>query len=177
MKKPDKYKVLIWAIAILLATNISMGFSFIYHKRQDRKMEEQANKSTVGEQEQRRTRFFKEQLNLRPGQMETFRQLNRDYNRNAGQINHDLETLRIQMVEEMGKENPSQAKLDSIASSIGKIHSKLKKETIGYYLSMKKECDKQQSGKLNEIFLSVLKQKEGRKSPGHHRNRYGANRK
>lgn len=171
MAKSNKYRILTWIIAILLATNISMGFSFFYHKIQDRKMMEQTEEAAIEVPAQRRTRFFREQLNLRREQMDTFRELNRTFNRNAWQINHDLEALRIEMVNEMGKENPIQSRLDSIATQIGEFHTKLKKETIAYYLAMSKECNKEQREKLNEIFMSVLKQNEDVKLPEYGRNR------
>ncbi|MBN1986431.1 MAG: periplasmic heavy metal sensor, partial [Prolixibacteraceae bacterium] len=110
-------------------------------------------------------------LNLRFEQMETFRQLNRNFNQNAWQINHNLEVLRIEMVEEMGKENPDQAKLASISRQIGELHTNLKNETIAYYLAMKSECDESQREKLNEIFMSVLQQNEDVKLPQNGRNR------
>ena len=171
MANSNKYRTLIWIIVILLATNISMGVSFLYHKIQDKKITEQTEETTIEVPAQRRTRFFREQLNLRFDQMNTFRQLNRDFNRDAWQINHDLEGLRIKMVEEMGKEIPDREKLDSISAQIGRLHTKLKEETIKYYLAMKNECDEQQRKRLNEIFMSVLQQNEDVKLPQHGGNR------
>lgn len=171
MVKSNTYRILIWIIVILLATNISMGVSFLYHKNQDKKMMEQTKEAALEVPAERRTRFFREQLNLRRDQMDTFRQLNRNFNQNAWQINNDLEALRIEMVEEMGKENVNKSKLDSISTKIGEFHTKLKKETIAYYLAMKNECNEQQREKLNEIFMSVLKQNEDVKLPQHGRNR------
>lgn len=171
MAKPNKYRILIWTIVILLATNISMGFSFLYHKMQDKKMMEQTEETAIEIPAERRTRFFREQLHLRFEQMEIFRQLNRDFNRTAWQINHDLEVLRIEMVEEMGKETPDQETLNSISTKIGEFHTQLKNETIAYYLAMKSECDEGQREKLNEIFMSVLQQNEDVKLPQNGRNR------
>lgn len=171
MKKSNKYQILVWIIVILLATNISMGVSFLYHKQQDKKMSEQTEEATVNIPAERRTRFFREQLDLHRDQMDTFRELNRNFNRSAWQINHDLEVLRVKMVEQMGKEKPDQAKLDSVSTQIGGLHTKLKNETIAYYLAMKKECDEQQREKLNEIFMSVLQQNEDVKLPQNGRNR------
>ncbi|QGY44391.1 periplasmic heavy metal sensor [Maribellus comscasis] len=171
MAKSNKYRILIWAIVILLATNISMGFSFLYHKMQDKKAMEQTEEVAIEIPAERRTRFFREQLDLRFDQMDTFRELNRNFNQKAWQINHDLETLRHEMVEEMGKESPVQTKLDSISTQIGELHTKLKKETIAYYLAMKNECDEQQREKLNEIFMSVLQKNEDVKLPKYGRNR------
>jgi hypothetical protein len=172
MAKSNRYRILIWIIVILLATNISMGFSFLYHKIQDRKMLEQTDEAPIEVPAERRTRFFRDQLNLRFDQMDTFRQLNRNFNWNARQINQNLEALRVEMVEEMGKESSDQEKLDSISTQIGELHANLKKETIAYYLAMKNECDEQQRKKLNQIFMSVLKQNEDVKLPEHGRNRF-----
>ncbi|MCG6188209.1 hypothetical protein [Maribellus maritimus] len=171
MVKSNKYRILIWAIAILLATNISMGFSFFYHKMQDKKTMEQTEEVAIEVPAERRTRFFREQLDLRFDQMDTFRELNRSFNQKAWKINHDLEALRHEMVEEMGKESPVQTKLDSISVQIGELHTELKKETIAYYLAMKNECDEQQREKLNEIFMSVLQKNEDVKLPKYGRNR------
>lgn len=49
-----------------------------------------------------------------PEQVNQFRELNRDYNRTAVEITHQLESLRAEMVEEMGKPEPIQQRLDEI---------------------------------------------------------------
>lgn len=172
MAKSNTYRIYLWVIVILLATNLSMGVSFLYHKQQDKKIVEQSQEAAIEIPAQRRTRFFMEQLNLRQDQMDVFRQLNRNFNQNAWQINHQLEDLRIEMVTELGKENPEKENLDSIALKIGSLHSELKEITMDYYLNMKKECDEEQKVKLNDIFMSVLQQNEDVKLPQNGRNRF-----
>ncbi len=164
-------KFLIWAVVILLATNLSMGISFWYHKHQDKKFLEQIEETSIEVPAQRRTRFFREQLNLRQDQMNTFRDLNREFNRNAWEITHQLESLRVEMVHELGKKNPSDRELKSISGKIGELHTRLKEETISYYLKMKVVCDEQQQEKLNEIFISMLKQNEDVQLPQQGRKR------
>ena len=156
----NKYRVLIWIIVILVATNLSMGISFLYHKQQDRNRMEAMKEEAIEVPAQRRSRFFRQELNLRPGQMDRFRKLNRDFNRTAWGVTHQLETLRIEMVEELGKSNPDSKKLDQIAKNIGDLHREMKKETMDYYLEMRAECDAAQQEKLNEIFMSVLSNKQ-----------------
>ncbi len=165
MTTRNKYRILIWVIVILVATNLSMGFSFLYHKQQDKKLLEQTEQETIELPAQQRTRFFREQLNLEPGQVEVFRELNRSFNRTAWQINHQLERLRVDMVREMGRENPDKQKLESISEDIGDLHTRLKNETIDYYLSMKEVCNQDQQTRLNEIFLSVLEGNEDVRLP------------
>ena len=70
------YRTLIWIIVILLATNLSMGVSFLYHKQQDKKFMEQMEETAIKVPSEMRTRFFREQLNLRQDQMDIFRELN-----------------------------------------------------------------------------------------------------
>jgi Spy/CpxP family protein refolding chaperone len=161
----NKYRVLIWVIVILVATNLSMGISFWYHKQQDKKLAEQTEQEAIDLPAQQRTRFFREQLNLEPQQMEVFRELNRDFNRTAWQINHQLEGLRIEMVTEMGSSTPDKTRLETISNEIGKLHTLLKNETIDYYLAMKEICNEEQKKKLNEIFISVLQNNEDVRLP------------
>ncbi len=173
MKKPA-YRSLVWIIAILIATNLSMGISFLYHKQQDKKFMNQIEEAAIKVPSERRTRFFREQLNLDAEQLTRFRELNRSYNKTAWQISHQLEVLRREMVQELGRENSNKKVLKSISSQIGELHSELKDKTIDYYLGMKSVCNEEQRNKLNEIFISMLKKNEDVSLPkygGRHRNR------
>lgn len=156
----NTYRILIWVIVILVATNLSMGLSFWYHRHQEMKEVEKADNQQTEMPSEQRARFFKEQLNLSPEQMDVFRELNREFNRSARKESNELEELRLVMVEEMGKSSPSQERLDSIAREVGGHHSELKEITMNYYLKMKAECDSVQQEKLKEIFLTVSKSKE-----------------
>ena len=156
----NTYRILIWVIVILAAINLSMGISFVYHKQQDKKFMTQLEEAAIEVPSERRTRFFKEQLNLGRDQMDLFRELNREFNRTAWRITHQLEALRAEMVRELGKEKPRAKTLDSISKNIGELHTDLKQETIDYYLRLKAACNEEQQAKLNEIFISMLKKNE-----------------
>lgn len=169
----NKYRILVWIVVILLATNLSIGISYFYHKQQDKKLNEQVENAAIEVPAQRRARFFREQLNLNREQVNSFRDFNRDFNRTAWSITHELQALRLEMIRELGAENPNLEKLDSISTKIGLLHEDLKNETIDYYLAMRDVCDENQQQKLNEIFLSMLQQDEDIKLPrrGRMRNR------
>lgn len=173
MIKLKTYRTLSWVIVILLATNLSMGISFLYHKQQDKKMVEKLEDINIEMPAQQRTKFFREQLNLQPEQMDKFRDWNREFNRTGWSITHQLEDLRIEMINELGKETPDQNKLEMITIDIGSLHSELKKVTIDYYMKMKAGCNEEQKKKLNDIFISMLKKNEDVKLPGG----YGRNRR
>ena len=160
MATRNTYRILIWVIVILVATNLSMGISFIYHRNQDKKFMEQLEEAAIKVPSEQRTRFFRDQLNLSMDQVDIFRELNRSFNQTAWQITHELEAMRAEMVKELGEEKPSDRQLQSIAKQIGELHTKLKEVTIDYYLKMKEVCDEDQKIKLNEIFVSMLKKNE-----------------
>lgn len=155
----NTYRILVWVIVILVATNMSMGLSFWYHKHQETKdLDQSAGRIELPSEQ--RTRFFRDQLGLNAEQLNQFRNLNREFNRGARVISDELEELRVQMVDEMGKNEPSKPLLDSISKQIGELHTQLKEQTITYYLGMKEVCDSKQQEKLKEIFLEASRAKE-----------------
>lgn len=166
MVKTTTYRTLVWVIVILVATNLSMAVTFLYHKQQDIKSSKQLQETAIEVPTEQRTRFFREQLNLAPEQVTQFRELNRNYNRTAWEITHQLERLRAEMVEEMGMPEADRQRLDEITKEIGELHTRLKNVTIDYYMGMKTASDEEQKEKLNEIFKSMLKQNEDVKLPG-----------
>jgi hypothetical protein len=165
MAAKNKYRILIWVIAILVAVNLSMGISFFYHTEQDKLMMKQTEEENIEIPAQQRTRFFREQLDLNPQQVDLFRELNRDFNRTTGQIQNQLSELRIIMVNEMGLKDPDMEKLNEIAIQIGDLHEELKIITIEYYLAMKEVSTEEQQAKLHKIFLSVLNENKDIRLP------------
>ncbi|MBN1819361.1 MAG: periplasmic heavy metal sensor [Prolixibacteraceae bacterium] len=173
MEKRKTYRLLVWIIVILLATNISMAVSFLVHKNNDKQEAQQQTEEVTGIPEEQRTRFFREQLNLTQEQMEPFREFNREYNRASNLIARDLADLRTQMIVELGKEESDREKLDEISTEIGNLHKELKNITIDYYNKMNQVCDPQQRKKLNEMFLSLLEKTErGTQQPRGHKYRF-----
>lgn len=171
MVKKNTYRILVWVVVILAATNLSMGISFWYHKQQDKKAAKE--QQPVEMPSEQRTRFFREQLQLQPEQMDVFRELNRNYNRSARRISNQLALLRINMVEEMSETSADTTKLHAISGEIGELHKTLKNLTADYYLDMKAVCDTKQQEKLKEIFLSMTKSKEDVSLPQRGGHRYG----
>ena len=134
---------------------------------------EQLEEAAIKVPSEKRTRFFRDQLDLSIDQVNLFRDLNRSFNQTAWRLTHQLEALRADMVRELGKENPSNRSLKSIAKHIGELHTELKEETIDYYLKMKVVCTEEQQEKLNEIFISMLKKNEDVSLPEYGRRNQG----
>jgi len=168
-------KTLLWITLILFAINLSMAISFLYHRNEESGETKKEDTDKTDLTEELRGRTFRDQLNLRPEQMDPFREFTRSYNQNANGISRKLEEMRINMVAELGKENSDTALLRLIARNIGEEHTRLKDLTIRYYQSLNKMCSSEQRGKLNAIFMSTVNKTEEGKYPqqGGGRHRYG----
>ncbi|HAH25389.1 MAG TPA: hypothetical protein DCL77_16805, partial [Prolixibacteraceae bacterium] len=152
MNPNTKYRILIWIIVILVATNLSTISSFYYNRiseAKESKMEDQ--KVIPGEQ---RARFFRDQLNLNDEQLDQFRDINRTFNRTARGIEMNLAQLREDLIKELGTQNPDTTRLNQMATEVGNNHRELKQLTNTFYLNMKKICSAEQQAKLHEIFQS-----------------------
>ena len=166
-------KIYIWLIIILLVTNLATIGSVLYHVYTDKKAEPVQKTEMPNEQ---RTRFLVEQLNLNVEQADQFRNLNRTFNRTANPVTHELEQLRLEMLEELAASQPDKDKLENIAREIGDLHTELKETTIDFYLQMKSICTVEQQTKLYQIFHSMLNQEEDVKLPrGRHQGGRGRN--
>lgn len=151
-----KYRISLWIIVILLATNLATIGSFYYHRvteNSQTKTEQKEQQSIPGEQ---RTRFFREQLGLNDEQLVHFREINRNFNRTAKQLELNLAQLREEMIDELGRQNPDTARLDQITAEVGRNHRQLKQVTATFYLEMKNRCTPEQQNKLQELFKAML---------------------
>ncbi|HCY40579.1 MAG TPA: hypothetical protein DHV48_04380 [Prolixibacteraceae bacterium] len=156
MNPTNKYRILIWIIVILIATNLSTIGSFYYHRiteLQAAKVKQDEQTNIPGEQ---RTRFFRDELNLDANQTDQFREINRTFNRAARNIETNLALLREELITELGTQNPDSTHLNQIATEVGNNHRELKQVTSNFYLNMKKICTAEQQTKLHEIFQSML---------------------
>lgn len=172
MKTETKHRALIWAIVILAATNLSTLGSFYYHRLTELNAEKKIQEEQTNIPGDRRTRFFKDELNLDDNQLDEFRDINRNFNRTARSIEANLSLLREDLIKELGAQNPDTVRLNELASEIGDNHRELKEITSAFYLKMKKICTPEQQLKLHSIFQSMLN-KDSQVALPQQRNRWG----
>jgi Spy/CpxP family protein refolding chaperone len=161
MMTQTKYRILIWLVFILFAMNIATIASLFFHTRLTKapaSTQQNADQSVV--KAEQGARFFREKLNLDPAQTTRFQEINREYNRTAHRIAYDLEQLRMEMVEQMGKAESDTVMLNAICREIGNLHEQLKKLTVDYYLKMKSSCREDQRVKLNYIFKEMVQKED-----------------
>lgn len=156
MNATNKYRILIWIIVILVATNLSTIGSFYYHRITESKVTEVKQEEQTNIPGEQRTRFFRDELNLDADQIDQFREINRTFNRTARGIEMNLAQLREDLITELGTQNPDSTRLNQMAIEVGNNHRELKQVTTTFYLDMKKICTAEQQVKLHEIFQSML---------------------
>jgi hypothetical protein len=159
MKTETKYNLLIWGIVILAVMNISTVLTVVYH-RQDSKAEVLSDnpEKILPEDESLRYsgRYFRDQLGLTRSQMAEFTTFNYNFRQQVRDINNNLNSYRIKMLDEMSASQSNVSRLDMLSDSIGLLHSNLKKLTYKYYFDLKNICDDQQKVKLEQMFMGVF---------------------
>jgi len=143
-------------ILFLLVTNISTVITTIvknnkYIITETQRIDEQVQipSSGIG-------RFFRDQLDLNSDQHFQFRDFRKVYHKKGVELTMAMQNKRIELLNELAKEQSDTLKLHSISEDIGSLHADLKHETFHYYLNLKSVCTKKQKNKLFEIFKSIL---------------------
>jgi Spy/CpxP family protein refolding chaperone len=144
----NKIRILLLISLFLLTTNIATIISGLKYSSVAKKAEEGKTEIPLS----RRIGFFEEQLGLTQEQRNQFMKYNQAFNQEARRTTTKIEDLRYQMIDELARKNPDQAKLINICSQIGDLHSQLKQTTISYYLDMKNICNGEQQNQLHELF-------------------------
>lgn len=171
MISESKYRTLLWLIVILFTMNITMLISFIFHNTASRNTEVTLTEVPSDIRADRGARQFRDKLNLDADQLIQFREINREYNRAAGQITRQLDFLRIDMINELGKQNTDMVKIREINHQFGQYHEQLKNLTADYYLKLKVLINEEQQQELYKIFRGMVQADETSTPPGQRRRR------
>ncbi|MGC9150588.1 MAG: Spy/CpxP family protein refolding chaperone [Microbacter sp.] len=159
MNSEKKIKGLSWTVLFLAVMNVTMLVTIFYHLYQTKQAEEFAAKQVNGieaDAEKFSGRYFRDQLNLDPAQMETFRNVNRVFRQDARSILVQLTEKRKQMLDEMSKPQSDTLLLNRLSDEIGQLHRSLKQVTFRYYLGIKQECNPKQQAKLHQLFQEIF---------------------
>ena len=101
-----KNQWLVWSVLFLLAMNLTMLATIGYHVYQSNGERVVASQESVEADAGKFTgRYFRDQLQLTPTQMDQFRGVNRIFRQQAQMILSELVYKRKQMLDEMSKPN------------------------------------------------------------------------
>jgi len=147
-------------IILLLITNITTITTILVHgHRHHERMRE--NSFTENPNHRHNTPnkrfdpFMQSELGLSAEQKDDFVIFRNDFMKQSRQIMDGMKDYRIQINEELKKENPDMEILNSAADEIGRKHKQLKILSFEMLFKMKKVCTAEQQDKLVEIFIDM----------------------
>lgn len=169
-------KILVWLVVLLALLNITTISSYIYHRSKERKTAE-TSVTTGFSNNPLNGRFFMQEVGFDEQQMEKFREANRDFKPKSNQIIFEIDSIKLQIFNELNKENIDSIKIKNLTDSFGILHAELKHETNIFYLKLKSISNKEQITKLNTAFAPLFYQTEEvyrqRNNCGYNRHRFG----
>ncbi|HDZ40673.1 MAG TPA: hypothetical protein ENH59_03200 [Bacteroidetes bacterium] len=150
----NKTAIYIIIIIFLLVTNLATIFTIVSLNRKEK--EGVYQRPVIEMPRDNRVGYFHNQLGIGDEQLPAFRDYNRQFNMEAGELTVKMRELRHQMVDEMASEKPDTALLNEIASEFGRLHEEMKKLTMQYYFNLKSISDDQQKERLHFMFRDML---------------------
>lgn len=167
MKNRTKTRLLVYAVVALAVMNIATFATIGYHLYQSRSGEETQTTNLIeGDAQAYSDRYFRDRLGFSAEQAASFREFSPVFRQHVRQINQDLISCRISMLDEMKKGSPDLEKLEMLSDSIGTLHAGLKHYTYGFYLDMKAICSTSQQEELNNMFEEFFVNDYRMGSPG-----------
>lgn len=149
-------KILWFVAALLLILNLATIGTIIYHN----KLHKDDELTIVLDEKQQNPltgRFLRRELGFNNEQMDVFRQANRTFHIVANNLLYEMDSLKVEMFEELNKETPDTVKLQALSKHIGMHHVELKDITNQYYLKLKSVCDQEQCEQLQEAFQPLFR--------------------
>ena len=167
-------KFLLFIVLLLVVTNITTVLTVRY-KTNDRLTPNVIDDNITNHQRFQRGMHFKDELGLTDEQFQEFQQLRRTYNPIVRRMMLNMRSKRVELLDELSKENPDTIILNKISRDIGDMHTEMKIATNSYFIKMKHICTPEQQLKLIDVFKSMLGQQGnmGKPDRGMH-NRFGA---
>lgn len=175
-------KFLIFIILLLVATNVSTLIT-VWHKTGDNSTLQISNANDNIEQPRiNRGRHFRDELNLSPKQFRQFRQFRQQYHPIVHELKTQMDTKRVDLLNELSLEQPDTLVLNQISKDIGEMHTLMKMATNNYFINMKSVCTPEQQVKLVDVFKAMLNTQnnmgmpnQGRQSRSHRSSRNSNN--
>lgn len=155
MKTENKYRWMIWTIAVLVVMNLTTIITVVYNRNRlsDQEQVSSPNESMAENASMKYSgRYFRDSLGLSMDQMKKFSEFNPGFRQAVMSINMEMAEKRHEMLTEMVKNVCDTNRLNNLSDSIGYLHARLKKETYQYYINFKNICNQEQQRKLEQLF-------------------------
>ena len=163
MDTKTKKTLLISTIILLIVINVSALATIYYNSKIRTKKLAEMNNLKEEIQIRGMHRFIRDELKLSDEQFIQFKEVTITNMRKSHEIALELNKKRLDMINEIAKENPNPNTLDKIARDVGSLHYELKKTTISHFLELKEICNDDQLETLQKIFMQMIQKQDIRK--------------
>lgn len=101
-------------------------------------------------------------LDMSEEQIDTFTGIERRYREQMALYMEQLDSIDLNILEEIKKEQPEKERLESLAATAGEIQYALKKATSNHFLEVKSICTPEQRERFNEVISDINQYRRGR---------------
>jgi len=148
METYKKNRLLFWLLIVLVVINIAaMASFFIFSK--------EAFVPSGSEQPAMTCTGFCQELDMSPAQTGKVEAINNIYQNNAGAIVAEIKNKRMEILDELNKENPDTSLTNKMAYELSLVQSSLQRENIRQYLELKKVCTPEQAQRLSALYRDL----------------------
>ncbi|MDD3320542.1 MAG: hypothetical protein PHS59_03770 [Paludibacter sp.] len=152
----NKNNILSWLVVLLLILNITTITTIVIHNYRENNDGQNFSLGSDG-QNMLNGRYMRQVVGFDNEQMGLFRSAKHEFQPTANQIINSIDSIKTEMFRELNNNQTDTNKLNNLSDKIGSLHADLKKETNGFYLTIKSICRPEQQEKLKEVFTPLFR--------------------
>lgn len=162
-----KNRFLTWLLIFLVAVNLTILVTFmVYRFRKPAETEQQAcSRSCMA---------FSKELSLTSGQSGKVDAILAGYRNGTEPFVARIRECRVQLLEELAKENPDTALVSRCTEEISGLQKQLQMASVKQYLALKEICTPDQCRKLSALYFELYGCQAGNGKGMMNRHRHGA---
>lgn len=150
----SKYKIVFWAVIVLLILNVSVLGTMVYRYYTQQRMVRKHVELPL--QRHKTASFMRSELELGDEQFKGFQEARAAHQQQVFTMHNRLRSLRSAYLDELMKQSPDTSLLSSMRDSIGIMHAGMMKSTGDYYGRIRKICSDKQVDRLNAFFKEAM---------------------
>lgn len=132
-------------VAVFLSSRLSMNWQA---KKNKKELERKPHVEMMN--------YIYDELDLADSQKTDFNRYTGIYHRMSRQTEEEIGKLNRRILEELASAQPNPTALQKLAEDAGELYTLQKMHTINYHFNLEELLDKEQIGKMQEIYRVVL---------------------
>lgn len=144
-------KVFISILVILTVVNLSATVTILYERWSSK-----PPLPPIGEFDSRFGERMRDQLDLSPEQLDSFRESMREHWQKIGPIMNEYDSLRRDLFEEISLDSPSVERIDQIITEMGGLQISMQRESIYHIIQEREFLTPEQREHLEKMFINRI---------------------